>query len=548
MHLRSKHIRSGAAPVVLAVTLVTALRLALLAVFPTNLMFDEAQYWTWAQHLSWGYYSKPPLIAWLIRASTALLGNSEWAVRATSPVLHGFAAISVYATARSLVANSRTLSIRRVERIARWACVIYLSSPGVTVGATMMTTDAPLLALWGWATYFVVRAVRSTHAGGRAIIIAGVLAGLGVLAKYTMLFAVPALAIFAAWPVQNVSRRTRFARAGIFGAITLTVMAPNIFWNLSHGLVTVAHTLHHTDGIGHAVHADRFVHFVGAQFGVFGPISMAMLITALPGFMRRGARDPRCRLIVYLTLPLLATMTLLSTLDHAWANWAAPAYVTGSIAVALVLVGSRAGVRWLRGATAFNVTAGLVIVALAASSMYSNAVVPSWLNLNIRKRGQRVLTRKILEVRQDYPGSVLLFDSRHIMAPVMYYMERDGHRVSAVKWDEDGHPDDYYEMHTHINDYIGRDFLLITGLPRVQTIAHRFEQTTRLRDIVVSSGTYHVYRCEHLHDASSPRHTQTGRRIAGGPHRGSTHAGALPGSRATSTTAWPSASSTADLP
>ena len=28
-----------------------------------TLYIDEAQYWTWAQHLDWGYFSKPPGIA-----------------------------------------------------------------------------------------------------------------------------------------------------------------------------------------------------------------------------------------------------------------------------------------------------------------------------------------------------------------------------------------------------------------------------------------------------------------------------------------------------
>ena len=35
-----------------------------------SLFFDEAQYWDWAQDLSWGYYSKPPMIAGLIWLST----------------------------------------------------------------------------------------------------------------------------------------------------------------------------------------------------------------------------------------------------------------------------------------------------------------------------------------------------------------------------------------------------------------------------------------------------------------------------------------------
>ena len=40
-----------------------------------TLYVDEAQYWTWAQQLDWGYFSKPPGIAALIWLSTALFGD-----------------------------------------------------------------------------------------------------------------------------------------------------------------------------------------------------------------------------------------------------------------------------------------------------------------------------------------------------------------------------------------------------------------------------------------------------------------------------------------
>ena len=40
-----------------------------------TLYVDEAQYWTWAQALDWGYFSKPPGIAALIALSTTLFGD-----------------------------------------------------------------------------------------------------------------------------------------------------------------------------------------------------------------------------------------------------------------------------------------------------------------------------------------------------------------------------------------------------------------------------------------------------------------------------------------
>src|SRR5690242_21937911 len=78
------------------VAAITGLRLVWLALQPADLFPDEAQYWVWSQQLALGYYSKPPLVAWLIAATTWLFGDSEFAVRLSAPLPHAGAAIFVY--------------------------------------------------------------------------------------------------------------------------------------------------------------------------------------------------------------------------------------------------------------------------------------------------------------------------------------------------------------------------------------------------------------------------------------------------------------------
>ena len=41
---------------------------------PLDLAPDEAHYWDWSRHLDWSYYSKGPLVAWIIRLSCWLFG------------------------------------------------------------------------------------------------------------------------------------------------------------------------------------------------------------------------------------------------------------------------------------------------------------------------------------------------------------------------------------------------------------------------------------------------------------------------------------------
>jgi hypothetical protein len=60
-----------------AVAAITAARLLWLGVQSAGLYPDEAQYWFWAQHPAFGYYSKPPLVAWLIALTTAAFGDGS---------------------------------------------------------------------------------------------------------------------------------------------------------------------------------------------------------------------------------------------------------------------------------------------------------------------------------------------------------------------------------------------------------------------------------------------------------------------------------------
>src|SRR4051794_41855801 len=54
---------------------------------PIDLSGDEAHYWDWSRRLDLNYYSKGPLVAYLIRASCGGFGDTMWAVRLPALVL-----------------------------------------------------------------------------------------------------------------------------------------------------------------------------------------------------------------------------------------------------------------------------------------------------------------------------------------------------------------------------------------------------------------------------------------------------------------------------
>ncbi len=116
-------------------------RLAALYWNATDLFFDEAQYWAWSEQPAFGYFSKPPLVAWLIRVATEACGPGEACVRLPSPFLHTLTAIAVFFLGRRLYD----------ARVGALSALAFATLPGVSLSAGLISTDVPLLTCWAIA-------------------------------------------------------------------------------------------------------------------------------------------------------------------------------------------------------------------------------------------------------------------------------------------------------------------------------------------------------------------------------------------------------------
>src|SRR4029453_18946143 len=81
---------------------VTAVRLIGLAFSQVDLFFDESQYWAWSRELAFGYFSKPPLLAWVIAGAEVVCGSTEACIRAPAPVFWLGTSLVSYAIAKAL--------------------------------------------------------------------------------------------------------------------------------------------------------------------------------------------------------------------------------------------------------------------------------------------------------------------------------------------------------------------------------------------------------------------------------------------------------------
>ena len=132
--------------------IITVLRIYSLHVSPIELSVDEAQYWHWSRNIDFGYFTKPPLVAWMIAFSTFIFGNEEWAVRLLSPITHLFISLVLWGTAKF------AFWIKVWERIA---ALIWIFTPAASLGGFIISTDTPLLLFWSLSLLFLLISLKT---------------------------------------------------------------------------------------------------------------------------------------------------------------------------------------------------------------------------------------------------------------------------------------------------------------------------------------------------------------------------------------------------
>ena len=301
-------------------------RVLFLATNPLDLAPDEAYYWDWSRRPDWGYFSKPPLIAWLNALSTRLLGATEFTLRLPAALLTTLAGWTLFAWARRLY-DSRT---------AFWAAAALSATPAAAALGALMTVDAPLIFFWVFALYLFWRALETEDRPGLFWLGSGLTVGLGLLSKQTML-AFPFLA--GVFLLLGPGLRRHFKGPWPYLALTIALlpMAPILWWNQQHHWVTFFHTAHHFHQSLRTITLDPlgFAEFVGGQLLIITPRLwlLAVIVGGSLLMLKTTRRDTKKLLLtIFGILPLLA-VTLLSLRQHVQPNWPAVFYPAGIVLV-----------------------------------------------------------------------------------------------------------------------------------------------------------------------------------------------------------------------
>ncbi len=446
----------------------TILRIIVLLASLSELGPDEAQYWFWSRNLDFGYFSKPPMIAWAIGLATSLFGHEEWAVRLSAPLFHFGAASFLYLAASNLFD----------KRIAFWTGLGWLTIPGVILSSFIIATDAPLLFFWSGGLYVLSRIITAARPAPANFAWLGAAIGLGLMSKYAMMYFIAALGVsMLLRPMREKLVSWPLAMTAI---IALALFAPNIIWNLQHDFQTLSHTAANAHWNGSLFKPLRLAEFLGGQFLVFGVILFATLIFICTRPKHLAFNGKYSWLFVFALTPLIIVATQ-SFISRAHANWAASAYPAAILLTTAFLFHINRA--WLA-----KLNIGIHAAALAAFSAgvvhFSFADVLGLSGAVKDLRGWQDQTAAIVARSNGYDA--ILVDDRYLISEMLYH-QKDA-AIEIVALDPNAGIDNHFEAFLAFDPKRHKRTLFVTTRDDDAHVNYRFRSIKKLGAVEVALG------------------------------------------------------------
>jgi 4-amino-4-deoxy-L-arabinose transferase-like glycosyltransferase len=312
---------------------------------------QEAYYWQYARHLDLSYFDHPPLAAWTIRATTALCGDGERAVRLAAAGHAALFALFFFLAGRRLFG----------ARAALLALAAVLVTPIFALGQTVITPDAPLLSGWAAALYFTIRALDDER--GAWLLAAGAAVGWASLGKYTGWLLAPQIFL-----VLLLDARGRRMLAGPWPYVALllaaAIFSPVVLWNARHGWVSFGFQFGQRGASMRSFSPQRLARFIGLQSLAVTPLLFAALVAAAVAAARR-ARQAAFRTCALFSIPALGLFLAVSPFMWVKGNWPVPAWPAALLAAAALARERARALRGLTVATLGTAAAGTLYLHLA---------------------------------------------------------------------------------------------------------------------------------------------------------------------------------------
>ncbi len=478
-----------------------------------DLASDESYYWEWGRRPDWGYFSKPPMIGWLMGAVGLITNHAEWGIRLASLVCGTVSLGLLYALAKRMFDQQTAV------------LTVFLASftPANIALNLFFTIDAPLVLCWTGALLAFWLAIEKPEKASHWILLTVAL-GMGNLSKQMMLVFPLLMCILVWWSRQArpIMRRPGF---WISMGVSLLFVLPVLWWNEQHDWITFQHTGHHFDTKADASLLDRVVVFLSfplLQMALLTPlIWIFLMIIGFGGLWKWRKLELRSQFLVMFSAPVLVVFSLLALRQNINPNWPAVFYLSGSVLLGAALQGTWIPAwplihwqRWLKPTTIMVFVLTAVVYAAPLMMGVFGLSGHSRLDPLARVRGWREVGETAGRFLSQAPAPektfFLVMGHRENASQISFYTPQ---HPPVYRWQENDLISSQYELWPQANEErMGGDALIF--LPEGKSVAksihssfETFEKTGEI-DIPLGNGksrSYKVYLGRNLISWPKPR-------------------------------------------
>ena len=401
----------------LLIFIILCIRIVGLYFSPLEVQGDEAQYWYWSTYFDWGYYSKPPLVAWIIGLFTSIFGNSIFILKLPSLLAHFLT---------SLVLFNLSKVFNRSTEESLWLSITYLLFFAVSLSSNIISTDPFLLLFWSSSLlFFKICLNKKTF---KNIILTSIFVALGFYAKYAMIYFFLCSIILILF---TDNKKELIKSILIISFFVLILISPHLYWLYSTNWVTFIHTGDNFNWNASLYNFEQLFNFVVSQFFISTPIILFIFIKQ---FAKTKKFIQSYSFEISYSLPILVLITAQSFISRANANWSSVAFIGVSMIAVNILYKNYKKIFLL------NTAIGLVVLILVSIFIINPPNISPFNKL----QGMKDAAKEIQFLDESLNTDYIVFDDRMNIAKFLYYLPSKSKKLRYLSYGN--YPGNHFEM------------------------------------------------------------------------------------------------------
>lgn len=381
--------------------------LRLLIVATMGIMPQDAYYYLYSEHLALSYFDHPPMVAYMLKLFSLVLGKSVVAIKLTDFIVTLLTLLSFFKLARIFLSDNQAVK----------AALFFGTTLMVSILSFNTTPDVPLLLFWTLSLLVAHKALFENKLWHWMA--TGLMFGLAFISKYTGIFLLFGLFLFLLLSKEH--RRYLISKQSLLVLLFFGLaIFPVVYWNHSNGWISFAfQTSERAESLeGFQLQPLLFLGNLGTQLLLLIPFLFLGMVIVIFKMIKKYARKKalpgdKVMFLMSFSLPIIFFFFGISIIYWVKLNWIMPGYVA-----AVILVAPFLGIRTLRGQVVFSL---VLHVLLAIQVVFYPVNIKSddtWF-------GWEEFSMEADQLMEEHPGAFLFSDDNYKTSAVLsFYLDR----------------------------------------------------------------------------------------------------------------------------